>query len=190
MYIGLLFAVINFGLLFTSFGQGHRVFQTVLRADQYRNEWLSDPFPIKRKPSVVRISGRAKIDQAWMSIQLALVNANDEVCLETDADASYYSGYEGGDHWSEGSTRLSRLVKVGKPGNYKLLVFAHAGRGNSNSDDVLYQPELYLEVEEGLALQRYYIWMIILSLLYPVKEWLRKRSFESRRIPVEDDDDD
>lgn len=186
---GLVFALVNFALLFSTCGSGKQVFHATLSAEQYRGEWLSEPFQIKRKPSVVRISGRANISQAWMSIQMGLVNANDEMCLETDAEPSYYSGRSGGESWSEGSTKFSKLIRVDKPGNYRLLVYASAARGNANADDKLYQPKLFIEVEEGLALQRYYLWMLFFSLLYPIKERLRKYSFEQKRIPVESDDD-
>lgn len=189
MLIGLVFGLINFGLLMTTCGGGQRIFNTSLTAEQYRGEWLSEPFNITDKPAILHISGNANVNQSWLALQIGLVNAQDEVCLQTEEDVSYYHGYEGGEHWSEGSRTFSKLVRVDEPGAYRLLVMGAAASGNNANDDPRVTPTLNLSVQQGLRLSRYYILMMLLAFFYPIKEYLRRHSHEKRRFPADDDDD-
>ncbi|MFH1809410.1 MAG: DUF4178 domain-containing protein [Pseudomonadota bacterium] len=189
MWLGALFAVVNLGLLGVSFTKSGRVVAKVqLGAEQYRSEWMSEPFQLKLKPSVLEISGRASVDNAWVALNFGLVNQNDEVCLETDGEASYYHGVEGGESWSEGSNSFSEYVRVDKPGTYRLLVFGTAGQGET--PESAGGPSVTLVLREGVMLSRYFLIMLVLAAVYPLKEIVRRRSHDKRRIPVEDDDDD
>lgn len=185
---GALFAIINLGLLVLSAGGGRRVMQEQISAEQYRGEHTSEPFAITKKPSVVEISGSAPLNNAWVSLDFGLVNASDEVCFESSDDASYYSGYEGGESWSEGSQSFSQHVRVDQPGTYRLIVFGAAGTGETA--DSAGGPPVTVEVREGITLSRYFLLMFILAVLYPLKEIARQYTFEAGRFPKDDDDDD
>lgn len=189
MWVGALFAMLNLGLLgYSCTSSGRLVMRADISAEQYRGEWLSDPFQLKRRPSLLEISGHASVDNAWVALNVGLVNQNEEVCLETDGEASYYHGVEGGESWSEGSTSFSEVVRVDTPGTYRLLVYGAAGSGETA--DATGGPPVRITLREGVVLSRYFLLMFVLALLYPLKEFVRKRSHEKRRIPVEDDDDD
>jgi hypothetical protein len=149
---------------------------------------LNAAFKLKLRPSVVEISGQASVDNAWVALSFGLVNQNDEVCLETDGEASYYHGVEGGESWSEGSNSFSEYVRVDQPGTYRLLVFGASGSGETA--DAAGGPPVRIELREGAMLSRYFLAMFVLALLYPLKEFVRRRNHEKRRIPTEDDDDD
>ncbi|MBN2359847.1 MAG: DUF4178 domain-containing protein [Deltaproteobacteria bacterium] len=189
MWIGILFTLLNGALCGMASTRGGRV---VLReqfsAEQYRAEALSQPFQIRFRPSVVAIRSRAPVDNAWVSTQLGIVNANDEVLFDTEDDVSYYHGVEGGESWSEGSQSSTRYIRIDQPGWYRLLVYGQAGTGEAPAASG--GPTLAIEVSEGVMPGRYFWWMIVLSALYPLKEILRKYSHEKRRIPSDDDDDD
>lgn len=67
----------------------------------------------------------------WEAVDLALVEGDDRVVDVMDADLDYYSGYEDGENWSEGSGKESVYVLVPRAGAWRLLVHATGGRGES-----------------------------------------------------------
>ena len=189
MLVGIVVALLNLGFIGVSCQRtGRTVLNVQITPQQYRSQHITQPFKIRYKPAVLKISGSAPVSNSWVAVDIGLVNAKDEVCLETDGDASYYSGVEGGESWSEGSRSFSRYVRVDKPGDYRVLVYGAAGTGEN--PDSAGGPPLTLRVKEGVMPSKFFLWMLILAALYPAKEIIRKSSFEKRRFPSDDDDDD
>lgn len=189
MVMGGLFALLNLLLVFWSLGAGGEVvFNKRFAQTDYLKESLSEPFHIGTAP-IMGLKIGAPLSNSWMALQVALVNASEEVVQEMDAEISYYSGVEGGESWSEGS-RSSTSYGIAPPaGTYRLLFKAAAGSGNSGT--ARGEP-LQIALVQGVVLTRYFLGLFIISLLCPLFEFMRKRMFEARRWAevIEDDDDD
>ncbi len=190
MVLGGLFAVVNLVLLMWSLTHdGTEVFSARFSESQYSKETLSEPFTVG-KGNVMSMEIMApNLNNSWLSLNVALVNAKDEVVEEMEGDLSYYHGVEGGESWSEGSTSNTTYYKSPAPGTYRLLVKASCGSGNVGP---CRGERLGVRVNQGVVLSRYFLTAFIISLLFPLFEIVRKRMFETRRWAevVEDDDDD
>ena len=68
-----------------------------------------------------------------MSSEAALVREDEMAVHIFNNDLSYYSGYEGGEHWSEGSLSSSIMLKVPDRGRYRFYVRAISAKGDAAS---------------------------------------------------------
>jgi hypothetical protein len=65
---------------------------------------VSKSFTLTGGTAPMDVSVQADVNNSWVSVQLALVNEGTGEEVYASKDVEYYSGYEGGEHWSEGST--------------------------------------------------------------------------------------
>ena len=94
---------------------GEVIHQQTLSADQLTQEATTSAFQIT-DPGLLRVELTAPLDNAWMALDVALIEGDDTVSYVTDADLSYYHGTEGGESWSEGSRSESLLLSGPKGG--------------------------------------------------------------------------
>lgn len=150
---GLLVAVGVFGIvshLFLAAGSlafGETVLNQTFGPQQLTQEITSKPFKITKK-GLTRVKLDAPLDNAWMAVDVALVKGKDEVVHVTDADISYYHGYEGGESWSEGSKSESILLSGATPGTYRLHLRAISNLGDTESANRS-QHKLQVRVVQG-----------------------------------------
>lgn len=189
IWVGLLFGVINLGLLFWSLGQsGQQIFQDTYDSSTYLQESMSKPIKIG-EGKVLTVKLWAPLNNSWMAVDMVLVNANDEVVEEMDGEFSYYQGYEGGESWSEGSYSTTRHFLAPAPGTYHMLFKANAGSGNGNGPPR--GERLKITILQGAVLSRYFGMAFLLTIAFPFFALLRQYLFEKRRwAPVMEDDDD
>ena len=90
----------------------------------------------------------APLDNAWMALDVALIEGDDTVSYVTDADLSYYHGTEGGESWSEGSRSESLLLSGPKRGEHRLLLRAVSNSGETESATRAQHP-LTVTVKQG-----------------------------------------
>ena len=109
--------------------------------------------------------------------------------MDFSAQMSYYHGVEGGESWSEGSKRDTKVFKLKTPGDYRLLMVGQAGVDNKGSDVLRSGAKVHITISEGVELTRYYAGFGILCLLAGAVEPIRRYSFEYKRWGGEDDDD-
>ena len=74
---------------------------------------------------------RAPVSNDWLYAALDLVNEDTSSVVSVDTNLEYYSGYDDGESWSEGSTTATQVIGPVDPGNYVLRVEAqHGGLGS------------------------------------------------------------
>lgn len=112
---------------------GDLVFAEGFSADQLTGEVTSSPFELSGDGLVRLRLTSADLDNAWMSVNVALVQDDDIVVHVTDSDLSYYHGVEGGESWSEGSRDADILLGGVQPGPYRLHLGAVSNTGESES---------------------------------------------------------
>ena len=81
---------------------------------------LSEPFDIGQKGQslAVSLSLAAEVDNSWVAADVSLINEEDGQVFSVPLEAAYYSGYEGGEHWSEGSKRVTAVIPKVPGGRY------------------------------------------------------------------------
>ncbi len=138
---------------------------------------LSEPFEITGSPSAVQIAGHADVSNAWVGLDLALI---DEPTGEADLaglELSYYSGVEDGESWSEGKNAGAVILSAVKPGRYLLRVEPVSGKDPRGS----LPTKAYLTVTRGVFLMPPAVIAFLGIVLYPLLVWLRSKTFEVNR---------
>lgn len=189
--IGAAFLVLNVLLLLYSFAgaKDTRVLQEKVTAEQYSKEYLSQPFDLKRNGTVLKLSGHAPLDNSWLSLDFAVVDASDSVISEFFSDADYYHGTDSEGHWSEGSSNFVSYFKIEKAGKYRLLVHATGGSGTGGPSR---NEPLYLTVHSDSTISWYFAIPIVLAFVATIVGPVAKLSFEARRwksVTADEDDD-
>ena len=175
------FAVLNLFLAFwTGFGSGEKVTQFTVQAASYQQEYLSPSFRIDDAPSVCEVQVDAPVDNSWVYLDVALIDAEDRAVLDFGTEVSYYHGYEGGESWSEGSRSDSAVFRVTDPGLYRLLVLGQSGTGETATTGVYGKP-VSITVVQGVTLARFHMLLAIVCGGWALVEGVRRYAFEAAR---------
>ena len=171
---------------------------------------LTDEFKVEDRTQAVRIDIQTNLQNRWLYFDLALVNTETQEATLFSKSLSYYSGYEDGEKWSEGSQNDSVTVPRVKPGTYVLRLDPQTGTKDL-PEELLPPPGLSAEKEKGLDHSTLcgvkievttsppnWAWAIILALfgMCPVPFWYMYQyySTETERWAnsehCDDDDDD
>ena len=146
MTTGILGAMLHGCVAVGAAASGNPVIIQEFRATDLSQEVTSQPFPLHE--GLARLEFTAPLDNAWMSVNIALMRDEDTVIHVTDADISYYSGYEGGESWSEGSQTSDVLIRIPETGLYRVHLSAVSNVGESETASSAMHP-MYLEVIDG-----------------------------------------
>lgn len=101
--------------------------------DQPGNAFFTEPFELKGGENIefaVQVSG---ISNSWAYVVVDLVDESTGTFVSVDNELEYYSGNEGGESWSEGSTRKKRTISPMKAGTYVARVEAVHGMATPTS---------------------------------------------------------
>lgn len=85
-------------------------------------EKISNSFELKEKTGnyYLQFSASAYLDNQWIEDQIVLVNEVTGEEREFSVGLEYYSGVDGGYHWTEGSNEVTVFLSGVKPGRYHL----------------------------------------------------------------------
>ncbi|MCP3951585.1 MAG: DUF4178 domain-containing protein [Desulfobacterales bacterium] len=132
MVITLVAAVFNGLLAFYCYQSGTVVLKQRFLPLELTQGVMSQSFIVRGKGKITKIIVSASLDNAWMSLEAAVIKS-DGKAVHTYADnLEYYHGRSGGESWSEGSRSGSLLLKIPDPGMYKLYVRAVSAHGNAS----------------------------------------------------------
>jgi hypothetical protein len=134
---------------------------------------FSEPFKLVGDQNVeVKIA--LDVDQSWAFVGADLVNEVSGDVFSFESEVSYYSGFEGGESWSEGSRSSTHFLPAVKPGSYVLRLEVQQpllGR----------QDRVHVRVRQDVFRWRHALYVLILlgipGLLLGAWAW----SFERRR---------
>jgi hypothetical protein len=122
-------------------------------------------------------------NNSWASYDI-VVRKDGKSIFSMAKEISYYSGYDGGESWSEGSRTAHAYFKVPDAGNYTIGI---EGETNSRASP----KGLRLELREGIIVSRYLWILVILSAVAFLTPLVSRLMFESKRwADTEEDDDD
>jgi hypothetical protein len=114
------------------------------------------------------------LDNAWQGVSVDLVEEATGEVISVYAEASHYSGVEGGEHWSEGARSVSKQTSEVPPGSYVLRVTPTFEPGHASAFSVS------VAADDGAGVG---IPLLIFGLLVliPLYYSIRSGSFETER---------
>ena len=142
---------------------------------------------------LMSIEMRAPLRNQWSWYDMTLVHNESGEEVEFGSGLQYYSGYDGGESWSEGSQTATMRFKPPQSGQYTLRIASAPLENNvSRTDRAQFAANapLSVEVRQNVFVSRYFtILAVVLGLIYgslKLREWM----FESARWGGGEDDDD
>ena len=127
------------------------------------------------KRSNLFVKSRVPLSNDWMELGLSLVNEETNEAYDALQAIEYYSGYDGGDYWSEGGQVAETSFSAIPAGNYRLLIDPSPGQLGQNGLDVS------LEIKRNVAVWSNF-WMIFLLIIaFPVYAFFYRWYFENKR---------
>ncbi|MFH0902249.1 MAG: DUF4178 domain-containing protein [Pseudomonadota bacterium] len=181
--------LLNGGLWLWARSAGKTVLKQDLTPSLLDDEVLTEPFVVAKDNSLVKVTVEAsRLDNAWASVDLALVEGEDSVLHVFEGDVEYYHGVEGGESWSEGSKDSSAYILVPRRGQHRLLVHAINGQGEQPQKNAFLP--LRLTIVDGAAVHWYFAGAALLSLGMAVVLALAYSAWKKANDDDSDDDDD
>lgn len=112
------------------------------------------------------------VSNSWLETDATLVNEQTGEDFDFTVGAEYYSGYDGGESWSEGSRTATTYVNAVPEGTYHLLINPVSGTDFENYS---------IELKRDVPVWGNYIMFLLLFAIGPIVQYLRERSFEKQR---------
>jgi hypothetical protein len=138
---------------------------------------LSDPFDIQGGPQAVAVEASADVRQAWVGLDVALI---EEASGESEAmglELSHYSGVDGGEAWSEGSNSGRAVAGGVRDGRYLLRVEPVLEQGARG----FVGPVARVRVVRGVFLLAPLVLAMVAVVAWPIAATAALASFEKRR---------
>jgi len=139
--------------------------------------FVTDYFDVTGKTSNVQVKIDTDLDNSWIYLNLALINADTGQAFDFGREVSYYHGVDSDGSWSEGSTHSSVKVPGVPPGRYYLRVEPENDGTNSSRLPIRYD----LELRRDVPTWSWYWIAAVLILIPPIFTTVRSASFETAR---------
>lgn len=140
------------------------------------SQQFSEPFTIDKKVPLEVELDVPGLDNAWLAVQLDLVNEETGEVVQVSPEASYYQGVDDGERWSEGSRSGSKQTAEVSPGRYVL-------RATPSFESPSVQPRDYtvtVKADSGVGVCcPFFVFLLLFAA--PLVSALRSSSFETRR---------
>jgi hypothetical protein len=138
------------------------------------SSFVTPVFTIGGRTSNVEVKTTADVQNNWIGLDYALINADTGDAFDFSREVSYYSGTDSDGRWTEGAQRDSAVLPTIAPGRYYLRVEPET---DTTSPPVAYQIALRRDVPSP----EYYLMALGVLLIPPIVVSLRAAAFESRR---------
>lgn len=175
----------GFLILVLVLGWGSTLLVARFDANVYAKGSQSKSFTVQNADALLELQMNAPLNNAWAQFDIQVQKAGKAV-FSMAKQIAYYSGYEGGEHWSEGSQSASAYFKVPEPGEYNLVIRGQGGAGSRGRAP--HTSNLVVTVKEGIIVSRYFL---VLSFLFGfafLLQYITRWRFESKRWGDADDD--
>jgi hypothetical protein len=137
------------------------------------SSFKTSSFSVYDRSSAIEIEIFSDVYNNWLEATSVLVNEKTNQTWEVTQGVEYYSGYEDGERWSEGSTETSILLSSIPEGTYHLNIYPATGEQLPKI--------LNVKVILNATLWRNLLCTILLICIYPLYTKYRVRSFERQR---------
>lgn len=113
-----------------------------------------------------------QVDNDWFVADFSLINEDDGTEYNFAKEIAYYSGYEGGESWTEGSRSASAYLSKIPAGNYHVNLYPEYGSR---------QYPFSMTIESDVPAWSNFFWFIVALLLFPAVYIIYQRWFDARR---------
>jgi hypothetical protein len=122
--------------------------------------------------SNLEVSLYSDVQDDWLETELTFLNEQTGTQYEMDMGVEYYSGYDGGESWSEGSHSTEKLISAMPAGRYRIQVTPLTGKPPH---------DFRLKVTKNVAMwSNYFILLGVLGLGLLI-DYIITSSFEKKR---------
>jgi len=138
---------------------------------------LSEPFDLADGPQALTIEASATVRQAWVGLDVALIEEASGESQAVGFDLSHYSGKDGGESWTEGSNHGRAVAGGVRSGRYLVRVepvLETAARGSLG-------PSAHVTVVRGAFLLAPLVLALVSIVAWPILATFALASFEQRR---------
>jgi hypothetical protein len=138
---------------------------------------LSEPFDLTGGSQAVAIEASAAVREAWVGLDLALIEVASGESEAVGLSLSHFSGIEGGQSWSEGSNHGRAVAGAIRAGRYLLRVepvLEAQARGRVG-------PSAHVRVQRGAFLAAPLVLALLAVVAWPLLATLLLAAFEKRR---------
>ena len=136
---------------------------------------LSEPFDLTGGPQAVTIRASAPVDQAWVGLDVALINDESGESDAAGFELSHYHGVDDGEAWSEGTREGTAVIGHVPDGRYLLRVEPQVENRQAAP------PFARVEVETHAFLLGPFLLAALLILSWPALSSFRASAFERAR---------
>jgi hypothetical protein len=145
--------------------------------------FVTEPFDLPSGPSNVAIDVTTSLDNDWLYLDVALIDAEHGIAFDTGREVSYYHGRDSDGNWTEGSRKGRIRIPQVPAGRYYLRV-------EPEGNPVSRTPVSYsLTVLRDVPTQWPYAAALALLAIPPVLVTWRSMKFEGRRWAESGDGD-
>ncbi len=144
--------------------------------DKNAPTYTTKTFELTRPVSGVQLIFGSDVDNSWLYLSGEMVNDDTGETYPFGETVEYYSGYDGGESWSEGSRTVSKFIAAVPKGKYYLNIDSESG------DFRTQEPQQYsLAVTEGAQVNGNFWWVLAGLLVAPILSWIVAYSADSMR---------
>lgn len=160
-------------------GGGQKVAETQLRLTPGLITQL--PFAFDRPNQLLYVRIATNLNNSWTYVEATIVDDTGETVSALGREIGYYSGYSGGESWTEGSRDSTATIKLPRAGSYALEIEVDPqSPGATNAS---------IEIWQGYFPWRYFVGLTVLFLIAALSITIRRLIFEKRRWAEVIDDD-
>ncbi len=135
----------------------------------------SKPFELKGDSSVLRVENSATFNNAWLGLDMTLVNETTGATWTTQREISYYSGTDSDGSWSEGSQSDDVVFADLPAGKYHLAIDGEPAPELNGSATAR------VHVEHSGALWSNFFILLLVLLIGPLWHGWKWHAFENKR---------
>ncbi|HLP51516.1 MAG TPA: DUF4178 domain-containing protein [Chitinophagales bacterium] len=150
---------------------------------------VSPSFDLVQGTRNLEVALTADVANSWFETDITLINEKTDDDVDLEIGVEYYSGYEGGEHWSEGSNNATRVINAVPEGRYHLLITPVR---ETYGPDMNFELQLKRDVPAwgNLAFAWFLLAIIPFIQYYRERSYEKQRWFDSNYTPYEDDSDE
>lgn len=117
---------------------------------------------------------QAPVENNWLAAGITLVNTKTLREYNFEMGVEYYSGYEGGESWSEGSQTAEKIISAIPEGTYQVIIQPYRENYSTITS-------FDLSIAQDVPIWSNF-WVILgLVLIFPAIQWARSYTFEKQR---------
>ena len=148
----------------------------------------------KGKSTTLELELRAYgMKNSWAYAEVMLVDLDSEQAMPIGLEVDAWSGVSGGESWSEGTNPRRIVIGGVEGGTYLMQAQAQidkkaqaAHKGTATNKKTKAADKLKLTIKRDIPLPRYMFFPLIFIVVFPVINFVRKKSFETQRWSTSD----